>query len=329
MKASVRGSTAIDPALVERFAKALDRLNPEGGKLGLAVSGGPDSMAMLLLAQKAIPGAFEVATVDHGLRPEAKDECALVVAACEEREVPCQVLTVKVAEGNVQAKAREARYEALADWATDRDLDLVATAHHLDDQVETFFMRLNRASGVSGLACIRESDVVPHPIWIVALVRPLLGFRREELAAIVATASVSFAHDPSNSDDKYDRVRVRQALAQSSWINFEAVARSAQHIARADEALTEIDIRMVVKNLRHVDGVKHFRPTGMPSLDFRFLQQVFTFEGRPARGEAVSRLQTSLMRGEGGNIGGVLVTVEGDEWVFRPEPPRKTKGKTG
>ncbi len=68
----VAGSTAIDTGLVARFKEALDRLNPDGGKIGLAVSGGPDSMAMLLLAQEAIPGGFEVATVDHGLRPEAR-----------------------------------------------------------------------------------------------------------------------------------------------------------------------------------------------------------------------------------------------------------------
>ena len=78
-------STATDPALVRRFVEALGRLNPGGDRIGLAVSGGPDSMAMLLLAHEAIAGTFEVASVDHDLRPEAAEECALVERACAAR----------------------------------------------------------------------------------------------------------------------------------------------------------------------------------------------------------------------------------------------------
>src|SRR5687768_7583217 len=102
--------------LVARFKEALERLWPEGGKLGLAVSGGPDSLAMLLLAQAAIPERFEVATVDHGLRPAAKDECALVERTCVERAVPCAVLQIEVEQGNLQEQARVARYAALDGW---------------------------------------------------------------------------------------------------------------------------------------------------------------------------------------------------------------------
>src|SRR3990170_7979606 len=98
------------PELVARFKEALGRLWPEGGKLGLAVSGGPDSMAMLLLAEAAIPGQFEVATIDHGLRREAADECAMVAGVCAEREIPCEVLQVTVGDGNVQSMARHPRY---------------------------------------------------------------------------------------------------------------------------------------------------------------------------------------------------------------------------
>src|SRR5687768_15890397 len=100
----------LPPELVGRFREELDRLWPEGGRLGLAVSGGPDSLAMLLLAEAAIPGQFEVATVDHGLRLEAADECAMVARLCAERGVPCEVLPVTVQPGNVQAMARQARY---------------------------------------------------------------------------------------------------------------------------------------------------------------------------------------------------------------------------
>src|SRR6187402_2734893 len=92
--------------LVARFAEALARAWPEGGRLGLAVSGGPDSLAMLLLAEGAIPGRFEVATVDHGLRPESADECAMVARLCAARSIDCKTLNVDVGQGNLQAEAR-------------------------------------------------------------------------------------------------------------------------------------------------------------------------------------------------------------------------------
>src|SRR6187399_1546108 len=91
------------PELVARFADALSRLWPEGGRLGLAVSGGPDSLAMLLLAEAAIPGQFEVATVDHGLRPESAAECAAVAELCGLLGIDCTTLAVTVPGGNLQA----------------------------------------------------------------------------------------------------------------------------------------------------------------------------------------------------------------------------------
>ncbi|QZH73761.1 MAG: tRNA lysidine(34) synthetase TilS [Erythrobacter sp.] len=281
-------------------------------------------MAMLLLAQEAIPGGFEVATVDHGLRPEAKDECALVVAACAERGVPCEVLTVQVGAGNVQAMAREARYHAIADWANAKVIETVATAHHLDDQVETFFMRLNRGSGLAGLSAIRESDVVPHPVWIIALVRPLLTFRRAELAGIIASSRVAYASDPSNEDDRYDRVRMRKALAECDWIDFQAVAKSVRLIAETDGILTAFEAEAIYRQVRWVGGETRFRPTGYASLDFRIVRSLCFTDEKSVRGDAVWRLLVGLRRGEGGNVGGVLATIDGDEWVFRPEPPRRT-----
>jgi tRNA(Ile)-lysidine synthase len=103
-----RSAASVDAALVARFKEALERLWPEAGKLGLAISGGPDSMAMLLLAQAAIPSRFEVATVDHGLRAGSDEECATVARLCTEQGIPCEVLPVTVRAGNLQAEARAA-----------------------------------------------------------------------------------------------------------------------------------------------------------------------------------------------------------------------------
>lgn len=315
---------AIPEALSERFSLALQRLLPEGGRLGLAVSGGPDSLAMLLLAEAAIPDRFEVATVDHGLRPEAAGECAMVAEVCAARGVVCDILPVTVAGGNLQAAARAARYRALADWAERGGLSAIATAHHADDQAETVLMRLNRGSGVAGLAGVREIGTVPGSA--IPIIRPLLEFRRRELATIVEAAGVTAAQDPSNRDDRFDRVRLRKALAGSDWIDVPAVARSAGNLADADEALDWVAAREWSERASGIDGGIRYLPAGTPrAIALRVVEKAIASLGGKARGSDVARLLERLEAGEGGNLAGVLVGIEEGAWVFRPEPPRRTK----
>ncbi|WP_197976342.1 tRNA lysidine(34) synthetase TilS [Sphingomonas sp. CFBP 13720] len=128
--------------------------------LALAVSGGPDSMAMLALATAAFPGSIVAATVDHGLRADAADEAAMVARWCAAHAVPHATLTADrpPAGASLQAQARRLRYALLGDWALHTDATALATAHHADDQAETFLMRAARASGPAGLAGIR-------PLW--------------------------------------------------------------------------------------------------------------------------------------------------------------------
>jgi len=309
--------------LVGRFKAALDRLWPGGGRLGLAVSGGPDSMAMLLLAHAAIPGQFEVATVDHGLRPAAKDECALVERACAERGIPCETLRVEVGEGNLQEQAREARYSALAAWAESRDLRAVATAHHADDQAETLLMRLNRGSGVAGLAGVREQGFLDPPYFERPLVRPLLTFRRTELANVVTAAGIEAAQDPSNGDDRFDRVRIRKALAEAPWLDPLALTRTASHLADADDALHEFAIFLWSQHVRRKGDIVSFYPLAPRIMRLRIVERIIRELGGEPRGSEVARLLDRLEEGETANLAGVLATIEGNEWLFRPEPPRR------
>ena len=315
------GSTAIDLALVARFRQALDRLNPDGEKIGLAVSGGPDSMAMLLLAHEAIPGGFEVATVDHGLRPEAKDECALVVAACEERGVPCEVLSVTVGEGNLQAMAREARYRVLDAWAARKKIKSVSTAHHADDQMETMLMRLNRGSGISGLSGIREWTTFGERSRVI---RPVLSFSRAELTQIIAVADLEIASDPSNADASFERVRLRQALQRVDCLDPKGFATSARHIEEAD-LLCEVAVeRWLFENEKPMQGGLRNPAPPDPAMQFPLLEVQFRLMGKQPRGSDLARLLKQLRQGHGGNVAGVLVTVENGDWVFCPEPPRRT-----
>lgn len=310
----------LPPELVERFKAALERLNSAGGKIGLAVSGGPDSLAMLLLAQAAIPGQFAVATVNHGLRPEAADECALVARACAERGVPCTILSVTVGKGNLQAEARAARYAALGDWAQQQGLAAVATAHHADDQAETLLMRLNRGSGLAGLAGVRACAVQGD----LRIIRPLLDWRRAELAEVCAMAGLDPVRDPSNADASFDRVRIRQELAGADWLDPTALAASASHLAQAFTAMEDYASLLWEQQVRQVEHGYVLMPVAAREMNRRLLARIMDRLGGRPRGGDVARLLDRLTRGEGGNLGGVLATVEGGEWHLRPEPPRRT-----
>jgi tRNA(Ile)-lysidine synthase len=290
--------------------------------LGLAVSGGPDSLALLLLAHAAIPGRFEVATVNHGLRAEAAAECAMVERVCAERGIACATLEVTPRPGNVQAEARQARYAALGDWAERVGLSAVATGHHADDQAETLLMRLNRASGLAGLAGVRARGVVPGSR--LPLLRPLLGWRRTELAAIVTANELKPAQDPSNADEAYDRVRMRNALAASDWLDIAAVAASAEHLADADECIQWLVEREWDDNVSVADGGIRYERAAPREVALRIVARIVAgFDGTP-RGGAIARLVAELDQGLGGNVAGVAATSHDGAWVFRPEAPRRS-----
>lgn len=314
-------------APAERFAAAefemaLARLLPEGGRLGLAVSGGADSTAMLLLAYEAIPGHFEVATVDHGLRAEAALECAMVVALCDARAIPCTVLHATVAPGNVQAEARKGRYTALAGWAQARGLDAIVTAHQADDQAETLLLRLARGSGVAGLAGIRERGVVPGTG--IALVRPMLGFTRAECAAIVAGAGIDPVCDPSNESDRFDRVRMRRLLAAMPLGTAQGVLATARNCADADAALAWAAEREWDERVSIGTAEVRYRPQAPRAIAIRIVERAVDGLGGSIRGGQAADMVDALQGGGTANAGGVLARNKSGEWCFTPEPPRRT-----
>jgi tRNA(Ile)-lysidine synthase len=319
-------SEAVTPAEARRFTADLERLWPEGGRLGLAVSGGADSLALLLLAYAAIPGRFAVATVDHRLRPEAAAECAMVARVCSDRGIPCSVLAIDVGEGNLQAAARDARYAALGEWANREGLSALATAHHADDQAETLIMRLNRASGLGGLAGVRPRGVVPGSD--LSLLRPLLAWRRAQLAALVARAALDPALDPSNSDDAYDRVRVRKALASADWLDVDALAGSAAHLADAEDALEWIVERDWDECVTVAKCGLRYQHDAPKAVALRIVSRIIAGFGGSPRGGTVARLVEGLQAGLPGNAGGVAASVEDGAWVFRPETPRAVSSRS-
>ena len=309
------------PERTERFRADLSALaGPAPTTFGVAVSGGPDSLALLLLAARAFPGGVEAATVDHGLRPESAAEAAFVAEVCAARSIPHATLTGPQIEGNVQAGARALRYGLLAGWAKARGLGFVLTAHHQDDQAETLLMRLQRGAGLAGLAGIRPRAAIDGLI----VLRPLLGWRRAELAEIVAEAGLTPVADPSNADERYDRVRLRQRLAENGWLDTGALARSAAALGEAEQALDWAAEQLIAERTESAPGGLTFDASGLPA-ELRRLILVrllaLLVPADPPRGDAVQRLLAALEAGEVATLAGVKCEG-GAIWRLSPAPPR-------
>ncbi|HPB22514.1 MAG TPA: tRNA lysidine(34) synthetase TilS [Novosphingobium sp.] len=309
------------PDLIERFRADLAALGFRDGKLAIAVSGGPDSLALLALAHAALPGAVEAATVDHGLREASAGEARAVAALCAGLGVPHAVLKVQVASGNVQSEARSARYGALAGWMEDRGLAALATAHHADDQAETLLLRLNRASGVSGLAGVRARGLVPGTR--LPLLRPLLGWRRAELARIVSDAGWQAAQDPSNTDDRFDRARLRKELVAADWLDVPALAASAAHLADADAALAWAAAREWSECVERSPMGLTYRPRAPRAVALRVIARiVMELDGTEPRGSAAARLFDALVARQPASIGGLVARAVPEGWTFSKAPKR-------
>lgn len=206
----------------------------------VAVSGGPDSVALLALLAEWGRGAdrprLHAATVDHGLRPESAAEADAVAALCDRLGVSHATLRwegLKPATA-LQAEARRARYDLLVREARRLGGAVLVTAHTLDDQAETLLMRLAHGSGPSGLTGMRaraEKGGIP-------LARPLLGIAKARLVATAEARRLSFVRDPSNADQRFERVRWRETLPflAEQGLTAERFGRLAQRMARLDEA---------------------------------------------------------------------------------------------
>jgi len=286
------------------------------------VSGGPDSLALLLLANAAFPGRIEAATVDHGLRADSAAEAQAVAVICAGLGVAHEVLKVEVAPGNIQSEARAARYAALAGWIKTRGLAALATAHHADDQAETLLLRLNRASGVGGLAGARARSVVPGTD--APLLRPLLGWRKAELVALVEAAGLVAAQDSSNADDRFDRARLRKALAGAGWLDVVAIAQSAGHLAEADTALDWAARREWAECVTAAGLGVTYRPQAPRAIALRVIARIVaSLDGEEPRGSAVAKLFYALLAGRPASIGHLVARPGLDGWSFMKAPARR------
>ncbi len=208
--------------------------------IAVACSGGPDSMALALLAKALqVKGGPKVKAliVDHGLRPESGDEAQSTADVLRSYNIPATILVWQgdKPSRNVQATARAARYRLLREECLKVGIQLLLTAHHQEDQAETFLLRLARGSGVDGLSAMAPVT----DLGGVKLVRPLLETSKADLVALAEDAGASYILDPSNQMDSFARVRMRKLLPvlEGEGLSPKRLAATAARMRRAREAL--------------------------------------------------------------------------------------------
>jgi len=322
-----------------RIDAALAPLGPMRATL-IAVSGGPDSTALLLMAAdwaKRQGGNIGVATVDHRLRPEGGAEAEAVAALCQKLGVPHKTLvwTGPKPSTRVQERAREARYRLLVSHARAIRADAIVTAHHADDQAETVLIRLLRGSGIAGLRGMEPKGVRDG----VAIVRPFLDVPKADLVAFCHAKGVGFVDDPSNADARYARAALRPLLARlaEEGLDRDALLRLARRAGEADKAIasaaTELEARLGARG--PIDARALF------AAPIAVVQRVLARRLSEVGGRDASRiglekiealalaLADALSEGRAfrANVGGAIASLSAKGALdFAPEPPRRGAG---
>ena len=293
-------------ALAGRFEAALVRLGvDDGAPLVSAVSGGPDSMALMHLAALAARTHGwrpSVAHLDHGLREDSAEDARFVAGAASELGLPCTTsrtdvgaLAIERGDG-IEDAARAARYAFLEEVAAAAGPDaVILTAHTADDQAETVLLHLARGAGLTGLSGIAERRG--------RILRPLLNERRGDLRDALNAAGIEYRLDPSNDDPRFSRNRVRSdllpAFERLHDRAIEAVSRMAQHTAADDHVLDALALTVLAAR-RSADGWIAWRPVPAAAIAARVLRAA---TGLPAPSAArTEALLAGINEGRGGGL---------------------------
>lgn len=278
-----------------------------GGRVAIAVSGGSDSMALLMLMKQycgEINCDFIAITIDHNLRSESAEEAKEVGKILEKFHIEHKIIKWEgeKPKSNIQETARIARYELLTKYCKDHNINYLFTAHQMNDQAENFLIRAERGSGIYGLAGINNKIILNG----ITVLRPLLKVLKSDLQAYLNQLQIKWVDDPSNYNECFTRVKHRKFLEDNQKL-IKIFASISEKLAPVKEAIDVI----VEQNLAKLVNFAENKQASFNLLEFNSLPQEIRFRmlerilqniseaQKPARGERIARLLDKLMKGKG------------------------------
>ncbi len=224
----------------KKFEAILSK-NVKKNNFAVAVSGGPDSLCLAYFGKKYVSNfknRMHVLIVNHNLRSESKSEALQVREILNKNGIKSKILNWKgkIPKSNIQSKARNIRYSLISNYCLNKKINYLLTAHHMDDQIENFFIRLFRGSGVTGLSSM--SEIISYNKELNIL-RPLLNFRKSDLEYVTINYFKTFIKDPSNKDEKFLRVRVRKyrKSMEEDGLDTSKIIKTVNNLVSANKAL--------------------------------------------------------------------------------------------
>jgi tRNA(Ile)-lysidine synthase len=310
-----------------------DQLLSRANKIALAVSGGPDSIAMMHMIStwsKTLQKEIIILTVNHNLRSEAKEECNFVKQFSHELGLK-HILLEWVHDGvtsNVHDRAREARYELMTNWCKDNNADILCTAHHMDDRVENFFIRVSKAAGILGL--IDRQKIIYNNVEVI---RPFFEYSKENLLEYLEKHHLKYYVDKSNQDPKYLRTNIRKWLELlpkeiDSELFKQRVIGVKNNLLRTASVIERIfEEELKIKAKIYED---HATLSTLPQdkeIAYMVLSHLITLIGgaKAARLDSIVLLHNNLssVTPTKSTLGGCVIEVKNSEILFSKEVGRK------
>ncbi len=312
-----------------QFKKKLNKFKKKS--FVVAVSGGPDSLALVALT-KAFnyenKSKFKYVLINHNIRKNSSNEANAVKKLLKKHYVNLDILNNKIIiDKNIQGSARSIRYNLLLNYCKKKNIRLILTAHNLEDQVETFFIRLSRGSGLTGLSAMQKITKLNRNI---KLYRPLLDTKKKDLIYITKKVFGRYFNDPSNTNTKYLRARIRklQIPLKKSGINYDQIIKSINNLASSkttlDEYFHEIFKKSVKKSNNQISiDLKRFETLNQ-EIKIRVINESIkkiTKGYYNPRSKKVVNLISNLKKHRSlkATLGGCIIEQDSDKLLFKKE----------
>ena len=317
--------------IISKFKEEFFKLKiaQNGLKVAVALSGGSDSLALTILLQQILTKADNrliAITIDHQLRAESSQEALKVKSLLSNYNIEHHIIPWlgPKPSGNLQEKARLVRYQLLTDYCQQNNITYLATGHQQNDQAENFIIRAEHGSGVYGLSGITKLTEFNQ----IQIIRPLLNFSKDELQTFLKKQNIEWIEDPSNQNERFTRVKVRNFLNKHpEWIS--KLAKVSDNLARAKDAI-EYLLEKSMENVTSINSnealIDLLAFNKLPQeIRFRMISRVLqtiSNNPKPARAERIERLLTKLEMGQAfkaTTLSDCLITRKKDQILITKE----------